>query len=135
MINKQIRSGDKKVDEYIMLLESRIENPTSNIQKLIYACNDVAGIIADDVILLKENGNDDEIDNRLQMLGSKKNKIYDRFINLVGQIKHFKTISDLSDEMSNPTTKNKKEAATEVETEVKPVKRKANIQDFVINND
>jgi len=128
MVDKSIRSGDKSIDAYIESLEAYVEkDKASHIKRLINACNEVAGTIADDVMILKDNGNDEEIDNKLQMLGSKKNKIYERFLSLIGQMKNFKTLSDLADDMNDKEDKNK----PAVVSESKPVKRKTNIQDFI----
>lgn len=106
-IKKTIRSKNKEVDAYIEELESWIENfEASNIKKLIVAVDSVAGIIADDIIMLKEKGDDDEIDNKLQMLGSKKNKIYQRYRDVISDIKHFKLTSDILNELK-PNTSSK----------------------------
>lgn len=99
-INKKIRTGKPEVDSYIEQLENHIlEFDVSSIKKLIVACNEVAGIIADDIILLKENTDDDEIDNKLQMMGSKKSKIYQRYREIVGDLKHFKTLHDMNEDL------------------------------------
>ena len=71
----------------------------TNLHKLVTECDNAMGVIADDIKLIAEKGNDDEIDNKLLMLGSSKNKIYDKFLSLIGQIKHFKTLSDMIEEM------------------------------------
>jgi len=107
-----------------------VKQEFSNIKKLFEACDEIAGVIADDVILLKEHGNDDEIDNRLQMLGSKKNKIYERYLQLVSNLKHFKAIEDLySQDKGKTSSKDNKEPDEAINTP----KAKKNIQDFVIN--
>lgn len=112
-IKKTIRSKNKEVDAYIEELESWIENfEASNIKKLIVAVDSVAGIIADDIILLKEKGDDDEIDNKLQMLGSKKNKIYQRYRDVISDIKHFKLTSDILNELKPNTSSKEIKAVT-----------------------
>lgn len=138
-INKNIRTGQPKVDEYISYLENHIlEFDASNIKKLIMACDEVVGIVADDIILLKENSDDDEIDNKLQMMGSKKNKIYQRYREVVSDLKHFKTLSDMVAELKPKVSIKESKSTTEPKTteiqEVKP-KVKRNIQDFALNNE
>lgn len=119
VIDKSLRSGEQKVDSYIESLETWIQDfEASNIKKLISACDDVAGIIADDVTKLGTSGDAEEIDNELLMLGSKKNKIYERFLSLVSQIKHFKTISDLLEDMK-PKVQESKESSTPVSSDAK----------------
>lgn len=99
-INKKIRSNQKEVDEYIGALEDYIVNfDASNIKRLIVACDEVAGVIADDIMLLKDNGDDEEIDNRFQMMGSKKNKIYQRYREIVGDLKNFKNLFDMVNDL------------------------------------
>lgn len=134
-IQRSVRSGDPKVDKYIAELEQYIMAfDVNNIGRLIIAVNDVAGIIADDVVMLKKRGDDDEIDNKLQMLGSKKNKIYQRYRELISDIKHFKTISDIIDEYRSKTSsEEKKGSVIEDKSEtVKPV-IKRNISDLALH--
>lgn len=129
-INKKIRSNKPEVDSYIEQLENHIlEFDVSSIKKLIVACNEVAGIIADDIILLKENANDDEIDNKLQMMGSKKSKIYQRYREIVGDLKHFKTLHDMNEDLK-PKVAVTVDKSTQKIIESSPPKRR-NIQDFV----
>lgn len=134
-IQQKLRSGDPKVDHYISDLEKYVmafEN--NNIGKLILAVNDVAGVIADDVIMLKKNGDDDEIDNRLQMLGSKKNKIYQRYRELISDIKHFKTISDIINDLKPKTTsEDKKGAVIEDKSGIEKPVIKRNISDLALH--
>ena len=94
------------------------------------ACDKISGIIADDVIMLSKNQNDEEIDNKLQMLGSKKNKIYEQYLSLVKELKHFKTIDDL---LADIKPKFESGNIKEIKEEVKA--RKSNIQDFVLKKD
>lgn len=129
-INKKIRSNKPEVDSYIEQLENHIlEFDVSSIKKLIVACNEVAGIIADDIILLKENANDDEIDNKLQMMGSKKSKIYQRYREIVGDLKHFKTLHDMNEDLK-PKVAVIADKSTQKIIESSPPKRR-NVQDFV----
>lgn len=121
----------KEQTDYVNYLESWIENfKLSNISKLITACDTVSGIIADDVIMLSKNQNYEEIDNKLQMLGSKKNKIYEQYLSLVKELKHFKTIDDL---LADIKPKFESGNIKEIKEEVKA--RKSNIQDFVLKKD
>ena len=103
-IKSYIRSGKKEVDDYIVELE---KFNGDNIQRLVQACNDVAGVIADDVVRIASSTlADDELDNQLLMLGSKKNKIYERFLSLIGNMKNFKALSDFAkQEMVTTLTK------------------------------
>jgi len=99
IIDQKKRSGNSEVDEYITELEnSWLTFEASNIKKLIISCDHVAGILADDILLLPKLG-DDEDETKLQMLGSRKNKHFIAFKNVIADIKHFKTISDLLEEM------------------------------------
>lgn len=98
------------------------------------ACDEVAGILADDILLLPKLG-DDEDEIKLQMLGSKKNKHFMAFKNVIADIKHFKSISDLLDDMKpklyvEPTKEAEKEDK-EVKTEEKIPVRK-NISDIAL---
>lgn len=125
-INKKIRSNQPEIDNYIEQLENHIlDFDVSSIKRLIVACNEVAGIIADDIILLKENTSDDEIDNKLQMMGSKKNKIYQRYREIVGDLKHFKTLHDMNEDLKPKVAVNSIETPvqdlnTPIKDEIKP---------------
>lgn len=128
MLLKKLRSNNKEIDTYIQELEDWIEGfEASNIKKLIDSCDNMAGIIADDIRLIATNQDDETIDAKLQMLGSKKNKIYERFLSLIGQIKHFKTISDILNEIKPKRQPTKESLSQEpessdkaIEDEVKP---------------
>lgn len=92
--------------EYIQSLEKIVNCDGSNIKRLLAAVDEVAGIIADDVREIAKHGTDDEIDNRLQLLGSKKNKIYERYLALLQNIKHFKALyEDFSPKTGKVSTK------------------------------
>lgn len=134
-IQQKLRSGDPKVDQYISELEKYVMAfEHNNIGKLIIAVNDVAGVIADDVIMLKKNGDDEEIDNRLQMLGSKKNKIYQRYRELISDIKHFKTISDIINDLKPKSTQeDKKGAVIEDKSGIEKPVIKRNISDLALH--
>lgn len=98
------------------------------------ACDQVAGTLADDILLLPKLG-DDEDDVKLQMLGSRKNKHFMAFKNVISDIKHFKTISDLLDEMKPklhvPEVKDVVKEDKEVKIEEKIPVRK-NISDIAL---
>lgn len=128
---KKIRTSQKEVNDYIQELEDYILNfDASNIKKLILAVDDVAGKIADDILLLPKLG-DEEDDTKLQMLGSKKNKHFMAYKNVIADIKHFKTISDLVEELRPKHQQEAKQELTEAKIEDK--KPKKNIQDFVMD--
>jgi len=132
-INKKIRSKTKEVDDYICALEDWIENfEASNIKKLIMACNEVAGTVADDIILLKDNGNDEEIDNKLQMMGSKKSKIYAKYLDVVASIKHFKTLQDYVNELKPKTSTKEDKSSEEPTIELGEVIKPRNISDLAL---
>lgn len=132
-IRKTIRSKNKEVDAYIEELESWIENfEASNIKKLIVAVDSVAGIIADDIIMLKDKGDDDEIDNKLQMLGSKKNKIYQRYRDVISDIKHFKLTSDILNELK-PNTSSKEEKSNTGDVIESTERKPLNISDLAFS--
>lgn len=132
-IEKQKRSGKKEIDDYIISLEDWIEGfNASNIKKLIDACDNMAGIIADDIVLLSTNQDDETIDSKLQMLGSKKNKIYERYLALIGQIKHFKAVHDILEEIKPKSATKQKESLLEPETEQE--EEHTNIQDYILKN-
>lgn len=130
-INKKIRSNQPDIDSYIEQLENHIlEFDVSSIKRLIVACNEVAGIIADDIILLKENTNDEEIDNKLQMMGSKKSKIYQRYREIVGDLKHFKTLHDINEDLKPKVAVTIDKLTQKTISDSVP-KQRRNIQDFV----
>lgn len=129
-INREIRSGDKKVDEYICALEdflTTLEN--KNIYRLVKAVDENAGIIADDVILLGKESDDDVLESQLKMLGSRKNKRYETFLATIKQLKDFGIANSMLNELK-PTEALK---AVKTEEEIVIKKSKKNIQDFVIN--
>ncbi len=134
LINQDIRSGNPEVDQYIESLEKFIESDkTFNITRLIVSCNEIAGTFADDILLLKDAGTDEEIDDKLNMLGSKKAKTYDKFLTLLGEIKHFKTIVDFNNSINGSLPAKEKKDPVEVKEAVVEKKKKMNIQDFVLN--
>lgn len=133
-LKPNLRSGNKEVDEYLSELEnSWIEFDASNIKKLIMACDATAGILADDVILLPNLG-DDQDEGRLQMLGSKKNKLFLAFKNVIADIKHFKTISDMLEELKPKIYVQEVKVSDKGGVKVKKEEpKRKNIQDFVID--
>ena len=94
IIKSFIRSGKKEIDEYIEELETF---NCSNIQRLVQACDDLAGVIADDIVKISTSDKSDEdLDGELTMLGSKRSKSYERFLSLVGNLRNFKAITDIN---------------------------------------
>lgn len=98
---KNIRSSDNEVNKYVQSLEDWIRDfKASNIYRLVSSCDRVAGIIADDIDKLSEKDADyDDLEDDLSILGSKKSKIYERLLSLIGQMKNFKAIDDMVKEM------------------------------------
>lgn len=130
-IDKKIRSGKANVDKYIESLENYLLSiNNSSIYKLIQACDENASVIADDVMLLATELDDEVLESRLQMLGSKKNKRFESFLALMGKMKDFKVLNDILNELKPNTVSNEVVKESSV-----PVKKKSNIQDFVFNGE
>lgn len=128
MKKPDLKTLNKEQLEYVKQLEDWISNfKLSNLYKLVTECDNAMGVIADDIKTIANKGDDDEIENQLQMLGSSKNKVYDKFLSLIGQIKHFKSLSDMIEEM-----KPKISDVTHKEEVIVEEKKKSNIQDFVV---
>ncbi len=115
--------------DYVNYLQDWIyQFEASNIKKLIMSIDEVSGIISDDVKLIAKSKDDDELDNQLQMLGSKKNKIYERFLSLIGQVKHFKSVGDMLNEMKPSVVEHVNNSVDDTQDNVKPIRR--NISDL-----
>lgn len=118
-INKEIRSKEKEVNAYIEELEAWILNlRASKFFELVMACDDASGKIADDVrVLSNSNIADEDVDSKLLLLGSNGNKRYERFLATIKQLKDFRLIDDLLQEMKPRIASKevKKEGKTVVE--------------------
>ncbi len=134
MNKPDLKGLTKEQLDYVNYLQDWIERfDASNIKKLIVSIDEVSGIIADDIrIIANSKEDDDEIDSKLQMLGSKKNKIYERFLSLIGQIKHFKGIGDMISEMKPTISETKDNSPEDVFDNIKPMRR--NISDLAKSN-
>lgn len=118
-INLNIRSGKEDVDAYISDLEQYILSwEASNIKKLLTACDDLSGVVAEDVTLISKG----TPNPKLKILSEDKSDLYDKFIDLMGKIKNFKAASDILEEIKPKVIQlNSKEP--ESAEKVKPVRR------------
>lgn len=86
LIDKTIRSGDQKVDEYIERLEKMYE--FSNLYRYIMAANEIAGVMADDMIKISQGKK-----TGLKLLSNDKDdKLIDRLSNVLKQVDNIKKI-------------------------------------------
>lgn len=106
-INRSVRCGDNKVDDYITLLEDYLLSfDTSNIKKLIVAADLISGQIANDLQLIALG----KKDMKLNILSAQSDdKTFDRCLKIIEKINAFKSVSDIAIEMK-PTVKGDKEA-------------------------
>jgi len=135
-VNKEIRSGNERVDKYIVSLEDYLLTlEASNIMKLIKACDEASGVMADDVRILTTENDEEIMESKLVMLGSKKNKRFDAFLSLVKSVKDLKGISDMMNDLKPQIEANevKKEESKQEEAPTLK-KKKTNIQDFVVES-
>lgn len=86
----------KEQSDYIEFLE-RLQG--SNIMKLIQAIDNMSGIVADDILILSSGGTDEEIDEKLKILGSKTKETYRRYLDVVASAKHYKNVQDILAEL------------------------------------
>lgn len=133
VINKEIRSGNVQVDRYIEDLEDFVTDlKASNILKLAKACDDTAGIIADDIRKLgSDKYSDDEIDGELQILGSKRNKRYETFLATLKQIKDFASVSAVINDLKPKEAV--KSIASQKDGKKIVAQQSPSMQDLVIN--
>mgnify|MGYP000004578412 CR=1 FL=1 len=91
MIDKSIRSGDKKVDDYIERLETMFN--FSNLYRFIMAANEVAGVMADDMSKIAQGKKD-----KLKILSDDKDdKFTERLTTILKQVDVIKKISAEAD--------------------------------------
>jgi len=99
-INSKLRSGNPEVDQYLSDLEDHILGwQASNIKSLIQSCDHMSGIVAEDIMVMAQPGDFESLDSQLKILGSKKKELYQVFKEVMREIKHFKVIPDLIEEM------------------------------------
>lgn len=128
-VNKAIRSGKKEVDDYISLLEDYLLSlDANNVYKMLKAIDENAGFIADDVVLLATEADDEKLESSLKLLGSKKNKRFDAFLSLVKASKDFGNVSSMLKEFRLPEVLNEAEKPIRVEGTERKIR---NIQDLV----
>lgn len=105
-IDKEIRSGDPRVDEYIAQMEDYIQSfDTSHIKRLLVASDIVASQLANDMVMLATGthrspstdamGLPCSVSNLNILSDDKDDKTLERLLNIVGKIKDFKVISDM----------------------------------------
>lgn len=86
LIDKTIRSGDVKVDDYIGRLEKLYE--FSNLYRFIMAANEIAGVMADDMSKIAKGDK-----KGLKLLSNDKDdKLIDRLSNVLKQVDNIKKI-------------------------------------------
>lgn len=128
-VNKAIRSGKKEVDEYISSLEDYLTSlEANNVYKMLKSIDENAGVIADDVVLLATEADDEKLEANLRLLGSKKNKRFDAFLALVKASKDFGNVSSMLKEFRLPEVLNEVEKPIKIEGVEKKIR---NIQDLV----
>jgi hypothetical protein len=91
LIDKNIRSGDKTVDDYIERLETMFN--FSNLYRFIMAANEVAGVMADDMSKIAQGKKD-----KLKILSDDKDdKFTERLTTILKQVDVIKKISAEAD--------------------------------------
>jgi len=91
LIDKNIRSGKKEVDEYIERLETMFN--FSNLYRFIMAANEVAGVMADDMSKIAQGKKD-----KLKILSDDKDdKFTERLTTILKQVDVIKKISAEAD--------------------------------------
>lgn len=96
VIDRNIRSGDKAIDEYIEFLEeSLLSFETSNIKRLIISADNIAGKLADDLDNISRG-----INTGFHLISDDKDdKKLDRVMSVVGKVKEFISISDSANQI------------------------------------
>lgn len=95
-IDRSIRSGVKKTDDYIILLEEELlKKETSSIIKFITSANKVACALADDMELML-SGN---LALCTILKDDKDSKLLDRLLNLLKSVDTFDQISKIADSL------------------------------------
>jgi len=116
-IDRNIRSGDNNIDEYIEFLEdSLLSFDTSNIKRLLISADNIAGRLADDL---------DNIANGINMgfflmSEDKEDKKLDRVLGIITKIESFTKISNAVKDIK---PKIKDEVKEEESTKIGSVKR------------
>ena len=96
-IDKSIRSGVKKADDYISLLEDELlKKETSSIIKFIISAYKVASALAEDMVLMLE----DDIASCKILKDDKDSKLLDRLLNLLKNVDTFDQISKIADALT-----------------------------------
>lgn len=96
-IDKSIRSGVKKTDDYIIALEEELlKKETSSIIKFIISANKVASALAEDMELML----DDDIGSCKILKDDKDSKLLDRLLNLLKNVDTFDQISKIADALT-----------------------------------
>jgi hypothetical protein len=91
LIDKNIRSGNKQVDDYIERLETMFN--FSNLYRFIMAANEVAGVMADDMSKIAQGKKD-----KLKILSDDKDdKFTERLTTILKQVDVIKKISAEAD--------------------------------------
>lgn len=100
MVNSNIRSGDKTVDDYIEVLEKELATfSASNTKKLIRSIDQMAGKISSDLDLISQDQkNADGTEVELS------NKFVDTFIKMVEKADKIKSFSEVADSLFSDTT-------------------------------
>lgn len=112
MINCNIRSGNKVVDDYIEALEKENQSfTTSNTKRLIRAIDGMAGKIADDLELI--NSDQQHPDGKEVELSS---KFIDNFIKMTEKADKIEAFSKIAESMYGVSSNPKPSTEPTVET-------------------
>ena len=95
-IDKNIRSGNAIVDEYLEGIENELlKKDTLAIHRLIYAANKISVVLANDLDLIST----DRSDEARILSDDKESKTLERVMMLLKGVETFKSISDIADTM------------------------------------
>lgn len=119
-IKKWLRCDNDEVNTYLQELESELTSfEAKNIKKLIIACDEMAGEIANDMVNILR-GND-----KLTILSDDKNDVLlDRLLKIISSIKNFREVSEAAQSLIPKEID--EETAKQITTEDKPNLKKLN---------
>jgi hypothetical protein len=102
MIDKKIRSGNKRVDNYIIELEKELQRrDVDGVEKLIQSLNNFSLALSKDVQLVSSG----ELENLLILSKDKDDKVFERIMSLVGNIAKFQQVITLAQAMDKDFNK------------------------------
>jgi hypothetical protein len=117
MVNSNIRSGNKTVDDYIEVLEKELSTfSASNTKKLIRSIDQMAGKISSDLDLISQDQkNPDGTEVELS------NKFVDTFIKMVEKADKIEAFSKVAENMYGVKIIEEKETTVDKKETVKPI--------------